>query len=138
MYWSPGFACLSLIFVLAASTTDAADCRTTFDNRCLSWPTTTLHAVDCQTAFDERCLTHHATDAEIEADALASQRRLDALLQEQHEEAVQWDLSDQQEAEWQSQAELEARLLVHDVAPATFIVFRAPVRWISPRWSRRH
>ncbi len=136
MHWSPGFTCLSLILVLAASTTNAADCRTTFDNSCLSWSTTMLRTVDCQTAFDERCLSHHATDAEIEADALAAQRRLDALLQEQREEAAQWDLYDQQEAAWQRQAELEARLLVQDVAPATFIVFRAPVRWVSPRWSR--
>ena len=135
MYWSPRFACLSLIFVLAASTTNAADCRTTFDNSCLSWPTTMLHAVDCQTVFDERCLAHHATDAEIEADALAAQRRLDALLQEQHEEAVQWELYDQQEAAWQRQAELETRLLGQEMAPTMFMVFRPPMRWVSLRWS---
>ena len=138
MYWRPGFACLSLIFVLTASTTEAADCHTTFDNRSLSWPMTTLHAVDCQTAFDERCLAHPATAAAIEAEAFAAQRRLDALLQEQHEEAVQWDLYDHQVVEWQNQAELEARLCVQDVAPATFLVFRAPVRWVFPRWSNRH
>jgi hypothetical protein len=56
--------------------------------------------VDCQTLFDARCLPSQATETESAADALASQRRIEAFLQEQHAEAAWWDRSDQQEATW--------------------------------------
>lgn len=131
MYRNPGLICFSLIFALATATAHAADCRTSFDNRCFSAPTSATRAVDCQTSFDERCLDHHATDAEIEADALASQHRIEALLQEQYEAAAWWDAVEQQEAAWGMRTEPEEFLVDRDAAPPTLVFFRAPV-YLAP------
>jgi hypothetical protein len=137
MEGSPEFVRFSLIFVLAASTADAVDCRTTVDNRCFFPPTTAARAVDCQTTVAARCLSHPATDAEIEADARASQRRIEALLQEQHEAAAWGDTDDPQEAEGRVRAEQEGLLFDRDAAPVTFVFFRAPLQRTLRHWSGR-
>jgi hypothetical protein len=125
------------LFVLTAMSAHAADCRTTFDNRCLSSPMLTLYTVDCQTTFDARCLPPQATEAEIEANALASQRRIETLLQEQQAEAAWWDAIDQQEAVWRQQAEWDALLFPPAALPPMVVVVRAPLRHTAHRWSDR-
>jgi hypothetical protein len=82
-------------------------------------------------------LPPQATEAEIEANALASQRRIEALLQEQQAEAAWWDAVDQQEAVWRQQAEWDALLFPPAALPAMFVVVRAPVRHTAHRWSDR-
>ncbi len=93
-------------------------------------------AVDCQTTFDARCLVFHATDAEIEADALASQHRIEVMLEEQHAEAAWWEGVEQQEALWRAQAEWAARLFTPTETPPATYVF-APLRVVPRRWHGR-
>ncbi len=109
----------SCFCVFMASTTNAADCWSTLDNSCFSLPMAATPAVDCRTTFDARCLPSQATEAEIAADTDASQRRIEALLQEQQAEATRWDRYDQQEAVSRMQEEWAAGLLAAGMLPTT-------------------